>query len=110
VAGEIVDFRVPMAATQAGKAAGLTGAGLVALGSLVFAGLPVFSQLPSGLRLADGSIRGATVPFPDLPNLPKVPLLDAAGRTLDLALMARELAESDEAFREFFEFRARRAG
>ena len=92
VAGEIVDFRVPMAATQAGKAAGLTGAGLVALGSLVFAGLPVFSQLPSGLRLADGSIRGATVPFPDLPNLPKVPLLDAAGRTLDLALMARELA------------------
>ena len=92
VAGEIVDFRVPLATTQAGKAAGISGAGLVALGALVFAGLPVFSQLPSGQRLADGSIRGATVAFPDLPNLPRVPVLDAAGRALDVAQMARELA------------------
>ena len=92
VAGEIVEFSVPLAATQAGKAAGVSADGLIAVGSIVFAGLPVFSQLPSGLKLADGSIRGASVPFPDLPNLPKVPVLDATGRALDMAQMARDLA------------------
>ena len=91
VSGEMVDFLVPLDATAAGKSAGL-GGGLVARGSLTFAGLPGFSQLEGGVRVLDGSIRGGAVGFPDLPNLPKMQLFDAAGREFSAGIMARDFA------------------